>query len=280
MYQWRTDELGRGLWGTDPPKVAADIVEALIGAVFMDSGFESGIDASLRILEPMCSALQAIRDKDSSIVMVHPKKVLQEIGGSVLELKVIREDKFASLKPTTPLWLGKRWGTARPDGTCFVACIECLGTAIVSVSDPSIEVAGNRACALMVEMLTRDSGLLARLKTLRTMVESCSSREAKQLPDEENLVLYSSISKTGPGDASADIATGAAGGKPGPIKVADPLFHMDSHDAQLRPLNPQPQERTTNDMAGSCTSDTFVEDNDSEIEALIRSVVASVLPDS
>jgi hypothetical protein len=222
MYQWRTEQLGRGLWATDPPKVAADVVEALIGAVFMDSGFESGMAASTKILTPMYAVIQDIQTKDSGIVMMHPRKALQEMGGSVLELKVMREDKFAAFNPETPVWVGKRWGNAQLDGTTrFIGCIECLGTSIVAVSDPSSDVAGNRACAMAAEILRRDLGLLARLKTVRAMVERNSSREAKHMADSENDVLDSSMSKmacktaSGQGDTSdiVDIAVGENGAR-------------------------------------------------------------------
>jgi endoribonuclease Dicer len=51
-YDYSVREHGRGLWGTDPPKAIADVVESLLGAVHVDGGFESGQKAALHVLSP------------------------------------------------------------------------------------------------------------------------------------------------------------------------------------------------------------------------------------
>ncbi|CAB9506327.1 Dicer-like protein 1 [Seminavis robusta] len=258
-YQWRTEELGRGLWGTNPPKVAADVVEALIGAVYMDSGFASGVAAVSRILKPMCTVLQEIQARgDKSIVMVHPKKAMQELGGSVLELKVMREEKFAALKPDIPVWLGKRWGKAKLDGQRYVGCIECLGDTLISVSDASSEVAGNRACALAVELLEKDVQLTTRLKTVRTMVESRLTHEAKQRKAEQEM-LGEHLS-----------ATAASSERP----LAKPHHQKGG---------PQPMVIETATAAGTASgNDQFddVDEDDLEMQEVVRSMVNTVLPQS
>lgn len=177
---WCTEELGRGLWGTDPPKVAADVVEALIGAVYLDGGFLSGLCAVSKILSPLYRCLEKMFAKHETIDTMHPRKVMQEIGGSILALHISREEAFASRKPDARVWMGRRWAAPRPDSRDSVATVECLGVDVVCVSDPSPEVAGNRACALVVAMLRRNPSLLERVQKARTSVESSSSKEAKR----------------------------------------------------------------------------------------------------
>ena len=95
-YEWCTRDLGRGLWGTDPPKVAADVVEALIGAVYLDSGLADGIMASIHILTPMLKVLEIIFVQGDNLIMMHPKKTMQEFGGRLLIMNVMKEEEFAS----------------------------------------------------------------------------------------------------------------------------------------------------------------------------------------
>lgn len=80
----------------DPPKVAADVVESLIGAVYMDSGFAAAMEAVIRIVSPMLKILQQMYAKNERFVMMHPRKAMQEIGGSLFVMKVAKEEKFAA----------------------------------------------------------------------------------------------------------------------------------------------------------------------------------------
>jgi dsRNA-specific ribonuclease len=182
---WCTEELGRGLWGTDPPKVCADVVESLIGAVYLDSGLASGMSAVSKILSPLYDCLEKIHSKDHTIDTMHPRKLLQEMGGSLLELIITREEEFAARQPQARIWLGRRWGTPRLDSQDFVASVECLGVDVVCVSDSSAEVAGNRAAAIAVAMLKRNPTLLSRVQSVRGVVESSSSKETKKADSEQ-----------------------------------------------------------------------------------------------
>lgn len=175
-YQlWCTQELGRGLWATDPPKLCADVVESLIGAVYLDSGLAPGLSAVSKILKPLYRCL-LLHERDGTIDTMHPRKVMQEMGGKLLTLDITREEDFASRNPKARVWLGRRWGFPRLDSQDYVASVMCLGVAIVCLSDRSSEVAGNRACAFTVSMLRRNPSLLRRVQSGRTLVESSSSK--------------------------------------------------------------------------------------------------------
>ena len=41
-YELCAERMGQGLWGTDPPKVLADVVEALLGVAHIDGGYKQG----------------------------------------------------------------------------------------------------------------------------------------------------------------------------------------------------------------------------------------------
>lgn len=185
---------------TDPPKVAADIVESLIGAVYMDSGFEDGISAVNHVLTPLMLVLEKMYAKDKNLDLMHPKKALQELGGSLITVKVMREEDFAAKHPKARVWLGRqyRWGTAKLDGAKFVGSVVCLGIRAVSVLDSSSEVAGNRACSLAVAMLQKCPELLSRVQEGRTLVESSSTREEKEKAATKKKAVPDSIgTKTG-----------------------------------------------------------------------------------
>jgi len=186
-YERRARELQRGLWSTNPPKTAADVVESVIGAVYMDSGFAFGMQAVGHILSPLFQVLEKLYAEDKNLMMMHPKKEMLEIAGSLLTVKVAREEDFATQQPTTCVWLGKEWGKASTEGQgMYVGFIECLGINVVSVLDSSCEVAQNRACALVVDMMKRYPDLLDRVQKGRYLLESSCGREEKQRNSEES----------------------------------------------------------------------------------------------
>ena len=162
----------------------------------MDSGFEDGIRAVNHVLAKLMPALEKMYAKDRNLDLMHPKKALQELGGSLLTVKVMREEDFAAKYPKISVWIGRqlRWGTASPDGTKFVGSVDCLGIRAVSVLDSSSEVAGNRACALAVAMLQKDPKLLSRVQEGRTLVESSATREEKDKAEEKKQAVSDLIS--------------------------------------------------------------------------------------
>jgi hypothetical protein len=163
----------------DPPKAIADTVEAVIGAVHVDGGHAEGQKAVLQLLAPILDVLFQARTEKKEIYVKHPKKIMQEMGGELLELSSASEADFAASKGEVPVWFGSKWGTADRDGTSYIASIEVLGSTILAVSDPSVVVARNRACALITATLERDHTLLNRLQACRVKVESNISLAAK-----------------------------------------------------------------------------------------------------
>jgi hypothetical protein len=152
----------------DPPKVIADIMESLIGAIYVDVGLEAAMQACRNLLKPVLDVVLVSTVPDT-IVLEHPKKRLQELVGSLLVVDVTWEDAFQ--QQGTPLVDGNHLRFADPQGTHAIAYIHFMDTILLAVSDPSRAVARNKACAIMVQVLTCQVELLQRLQGLRHIVE-------------------------------------------------------------------------------------------------------------
>jgi hypothetical protein len=150
-----------------------------MGAVHVDGGHAEGQKAVLQILAPILDILFQARIEKKEIYVKHPKKIMQEMGGELLELSSASEADFAASKADVPVWFGTKWGTADREGTSYIASIGVLGSTILAVSDPSVVVARNRACALITATLERNRKLLNRLHACRVKVESNISLAAK-----------------------------------------------------------------------------------------------------
>jgi dsRNA-specific ribonuclease len=197
-YDWSVKELGRGLWGTgktvynflhkqsiptfqpplavlDPPKVISDVVESLIGAVYLDAGFACGRAAVTKLLDPVFQYLSRPRDAFDDLPLKHPKKVMQEIGGNLLAIISYNESELAAMKKEqrekTLVWHGSGWRKLDPKSQNYVAGIQFVGNDLILVSDISPVVARSRACAFVVCMLEQAPDLLERLKTVNSFVE-------------------------------------------------------------------------------------------------------------
>jgi hypothetical protein len=137
----------------DPPKAISDVVEAVLGAVHFDGGFCDGQAAALQLMSPILNVLLKARKEKKEISLKHPKKVMQELGGELLELYSSSESDFAMSERKTDVLFGGKWGNAHTDGSNFIATAEILGSIMAAVSDPSAIVGRNKACALIVSTL-------------------------------------------------------------------------------------------------------------------------------
>jgi dsRNA-specific ribonuclease len=164
----------------DPPKAISDTVEAVFGAVHVDGGFVHGQAAVLQLLSPILQVLLKAQRENRKISLMHPKKVMQEMGGEMLELNASTESDFAG-ESSTDVLFGSNWGHAKSESSNYISTVEVMGSTVVAVSDPSLSVARNKACALVVGALQSNSALTAKLQSYRTKVESSFSRSANCL---------------------------------------------------------------------------------------------------
>jgi len=190
-YCWNVQE-GCGLWGGDPPKPIADVVEAVLGAVHVDADFESGQAATLYMMSSVFSVFkQALTEKEGGIdaflkIMKHPKKSLQEMTGQLLEVMVCSEQEFTSsfLDDEENVSVATTTGTTIPQilhkdewrnpgiETCHVSFVSILGFPLMVVADESITVARNKASSLVREAIERNPELEKRMASCRSKVES------------------------------------------------------------------------------------------------------------
>mmetsp|Transcript_16190 Transcript_16190/g.18635 ORF Transcript_16190/g.18635 Transcript_16190/m.18635 type:complete len:772 (+) Transcript_16190:1404-3719(+) len=171
-FDAETGSMQRGLWGTDPPKVLADVVEALMGAVHVDGGFEAGQATALHILKPMIQAVEKEFNTQTGVTqmqmlsMMQPKQVMFEFTNRLLQVRLHKEFSFAQHFSKIPVWRGDHWSKPDMDSNGYVGHIVCSSISLVAVAESSYNVAQNRACALVVAVLCKLPELFEKLKTI------------------------------------------------------------------------------------------------------------------
>jgi len=167
----------RGLWGTNPPKTLADVVEALIGAVHVEQGFDAGQKTSKRVLSSVTSTILSninpasydLQEKASRLM--HPKQVMKHLK-MYLTVKACREDTFLARFPNELVWFGDHWEKPNPYGNGSIGHVTCCGVNIVAVLDRSSSlIAKNRACALAVNILKQKPQILDDLDLIVMMLK-------------------------------------------------------------------------------------------------------------
>mmetsp|Transcript_4940 Transcript_4940/g.14103 ORF Transcript_4940/g.14103 Transcript_4940/m.14103 type:complete len:664 (-) Transcript_4940:96-2087(-) len=167
-----------GLWGSNPPKVLADVVEALLGACHVDGGFRVGQQSTLFVVKPVLQTLKATNHTSEcgsrllvkEGAMMHPKQVLTEMG-SFLKVRVCAEADAAK-EPAFPLWRKTGWSQALSSGNDTVCRVTCLGVHLGAVVESSSIVARNRGCAIISEVLRRNPKLLGMMHDMSSKFSS------------------------------------------------------------------------------------------------------------
>lgn len=168
-YSSAVNNQGRGLWGSDPPKAMADVVESMLGAIHVDGGFCNGQSAARRVIAPVAALLKTCRDEQDA-VLLYPKRSTMELGGNLLALSNVEEAQVAKMASDSNLWRGDNWGKASCSSRKAIASISCLGVDLVSVVDESATAASNQACAFLLITLTKNKDLMVRFQEARAKV--------------------------------------------------------------------------------------------------------------
>jgi dsRNA-specific ribonuclease len=169
-YERSIDHLGRGLWATQPPKAAADVVESVLGAVHIHGGFQCGQRAVLTVLRPVMKMVASLDSYSTERLICHPRKSLLELGDNkVLTIRLDEEDVFSCEYPKAYVLDGGRFTSVHREGKRTIASIDCLGTLVVSVADDIPCSAENRACTLVLTVLRNESGLFRRFCEARAL---------------------------------------------------------------------------------------------------------------
>jgi len=140
----------QSLWGTEPPKALADVVESLLGAAHIDGGYEAGQSAAAYVLRPMLTKVQRnLESSSSALAMMHPKQLMYEICGQTLKTRIWKEHEFTSKHPGALVYQGSNFVEPNAHGDGLVCQVTCCGVQLLAVLDSRHHVARNRACALI-----------------------------------------------------------------------------------------------------------------------------------
>ncbi len=159
----------------EPPKPISDVVEAVLGAVHVDSDFTAGQAATLQLMSPVFSVLtnctQVETESALNWVLKHPKKALQEMAGELIEISSCTLSQFQRLFPNDRVLFKNRWTTATNDESCHVSFSKILGSLVVAVADESLAVTRNKVSSLTTQMIQGSHDLVGRLAKCRSRIE-------------------------------------------------------------------------------------------------------------
>ena len=179
-----------GLWGSDPPKAMADVVESILGAVHLHGGLACGQQATQQVLKPVLELILHIRDTGNLRAMDqllrHPRSLVQQLGGKHMSIRQCPESKFACDSPDTMVWNRlQHYSRAHRSSARSVAHVSCLGVNLVAVADDAPSAATHRACELVLAALDRNPELKKRLHEMRTAASRTPKDEDFEDPDNE-----------------------------------------------------------------------------------------------
>ena len=155
----------------DPPKVLADVVESLLGAVHLDAGLSEGKQAALTILKPITTLLQSPDNANCTARLNNPKTVMHILTGHCLCVATSKEEEFARKNASELVWQGDRWRHADEESVDYVATISCFGINLLSIVESTKKSARNRVCAMAVALMEDDPELLAELQVMRGTID-------------------------------------------------------------------------------------------------------------
>jgi endoribonuclease Dicer len=183
QYAWTIEELGRGIWGSEPPKVLADVVEALLGAAHIDGGYKAGILAAKTMMDPILRTVKSLGGDATQLY--HPITKMNHLAGNLLHVRVQREDSFLRESGRkTLVWQGSRWREASGEGSESTGTVKAVGKSIITVAEPTWKSARNRACALVVATLEKHPKLTERWQVVTTAIDR---NNAKKLLKEQRI---------------------------------------------------------------------------------------------
>jgi dsRNA-specific ribonuclease/superfamily II DNA or RNA helicase len=179
QYAWTIEELGRGIWGSEPPKILADVVEALLGAAHVDGGYKAGMLAVKTMMDPILRTVESLGGDATQLY--HPITKMNHLAGNLLHVRVQREDSFLRESGRkTMVWQGSRWRETTGEGSESTGTVRAVGKNIITVAEPTRKSARNRACALTVATLEKHPKLAERWKVVTTAIDRHSAKKLLQ----------------------------------------------------------------------------------------------------
>ena len=175
-YEWTLREQGRGLWGTDPPKAVADIFESLLGAVYIDGGFEAGLKAVYHALAPVLNVFDKARE-EVGVLVYQPKRELRELGGATVSVSyAASRQKDDTVDELPPGELIGESASGQLEGQRSTTTVKFFGFDLLTSVDTSPSSATNRACYAVLAALKRNEDLATRFKSVQHDVSAATTR--------------------------------------------------------------------------------------------------------
>ena len=184
-YEWAVKEQGRGLWGTDPPKALADIVESLLGAVYIDGGFQAGQEAVYHAFRTILLSVKSASDAELERYCFHPKRnILSELG-CLVSVDQVKEEELSESSPKPNIWSGENWQTPHDNGCQPVSILKCVGVPVLAVSDTIFSSAVNRVCAFVLTFLFDNKEYLQRFRKLKGDIQRSLTGKGTTMNEED-----------------------------------------------------------------------------------------------
>jgi dsRNA-specific ribonuclease len=142
------DKVTNMSWTVNPPKAVADIVEALLGVVYLDAGLEKCIAASQYCLAPILNFISTVPESSLAIFRL-PKQRLMELGGDVFKLQW----KTNAGKKGVEVSVG--------------------GETLLFLQDDDVTVAESKASALILKAIERKKLSLERFRKKKSSHKAC-----------------------------------------------------------------------------------------------------------
>ena len=172
QYQFEVDQEKKGLWSTNPPKVLADVVEALIGVAHIEGGLDKGQHAARHVIDQMLKSvkvhLNGICEHDEKMDQIkHPAQALMGICPTVR----IQGCNIIDYKNnhSSPVWFGNSWDDCSREFISYgeVGRTSFFGLNLCSVSHKnSRNIAKMKAAALLFNVLRESSEIRSKLELM------------------------------------------------------------------------------------------------------------------
>jgi len=165
-----------GIWSEDAPKIIADAVESLLGAVHVQGNFYQGQNVTMRVLQPITKLILKNLDTKSAglseakiLDMMHPKQIMTEMC-SFLSVKSWKEDDFLRVQKKDSVWNGVTLNNNYSGDENSIAQVNWFGCNMITVKDRSTNVALYKACALASALLKMSPETATKLNEMSKMM--------------------------------------------------------------------------------------------------------------
>jgi len=171
-YEFQVEQHQQGLWSTDPPKILADVVEALIGVAHISGGLQKGLQGARHAIKSMLDSVsdhftQEGTIDEKMIAITHPVQAISETCPSV-KIRSYNMNDYRT-RFNSKIWFGASWDYCSEDKIFFgnVGQITYNGLSLCEVADKnSRSIAKMRSSSLLFSILNESEGLRLKIEKM------------------------------------------------------------------------------------------------------------------